>query len=67
MEIGIAEDAWHRSRACDTGACVEAARVGDTLALRDSVDPTPFLRFTGQQWGDFVLGVRAGEFDLSDH
>ena len=67
MEIGIAEDAWHRSRACESGACVEAAHVGDTYALRDSVDPAPFLRLTGPQWHEFLAGIRAGEFDLAGH
>lgn len=60
-------DGWRRSSAC-TGAdstCVEVAvRAGD-VAVRDSKDPGgPELRFSPAEWGAFVRGVRAGEFEL---
>jgi hypothetical protein len=33
--------------------------------IRDSKDrAAPPQRFTSQEWSDFVLGVKAGEFDV---
>ncbi|GIE35476.1 hypothetical protein Ait01nite_085210 [Actinoplanes italicus] len=54
---------WRRSRRCATGTCVEVARVGDRMLVRDSkdLDIAP-LRFTEEQWEEFVAGVKAGTF-----
>jgi hypothetical protein len=60
-------DRWHKSSLCDTGSCVEAAQVGDSVAVRDAKDPNgPILRFSRDEWDAFIAGVRRGEFDLSD-
>jgi Domain of unknown function (DUF397) len=59
--------AWRRSTRCGTGDCVEAAFVGDEVALRDSKDRRgPVLRFPTQSWAAFVQDVRAGLFDIPE-
>lgn len=53
---------WHRSSRCSSAACVEVARVGDAIHVRDSKDPAaPALRFTVAVWETFLAG--AAEFD----
>ncbi len=57
--------AWHRSSYCETGTCLEAARIGDMIQIRDSKDPAgPVLTFTLSEWKAFLQGVRALEFDV---
>jgi hypothetical protein len=47
-----------------TDNCVEVAFVNGAVAVRDSKDPTgPVLVFTPGEWGAFVGGAKAGEFD----
>jgi len=56
---------WRRSRRCETGNCVEVARIGESFAIRDSEDINgPILTFASTTWTDFVEGVRAGDFNL---
>ena len=64
MDTGGTDIGWHRSRRCETGGCVEASRIGGEYALRDSENPEPVLRFSGDVWSAFIVRVRAGEFDL---
>jgi Domain of unknown function (DUF397) len=46
------------------GNCVEVARDGDTVHLRDSKHPEDgTLAFTVDEWAAFLAGVHAGEFD----
>jgi hypothetical protein len=46
------------------GACVQLARDGDMIALRDSKSPeTPPLHYTRQEIAAFLDGARSGEFD----
>ncbi len=56
--------AWRRSTRCSGGQCVEVAKVGDQVLLRDSKNPqqTP-LTFSADGWDAFTLGLSAGEFD----
>lgn len=47
--------------------CVAVARAPDgSVAVRHSQDSDPdkILVFTKEQWGAFVKGVKAGEFDV---
>jgi len=58
---------WLRSRhgRCETAACVEVSKSGETVRVRDSKDPAgPVLSFTEAEWKSFVAGVRAGDFEL---
>jgi len=52
------------SRSVGSGACVELARDGDMIALRDSKNPgiAPF-RYTHDEISAFLAGVKLGEFD----
>jgi hypothetical protein len=58
---------WRRSRhgRCESGVCIEVARVGEAVLVRDSKDPAgPVLTFTINEWTAFVAGVRADDFEL---
>ena len=56
---------WRKSvKTQNSGACVEVARVGDTIGVRDSKDPDgPVLRFTVREFEAFLDGAGNGEFD----
>jgi hypothetical protein len=59
---------WHKSTRSggNGGDCVEVAgNLPGIVALRDTKDPDgAVLIFTNEEWGAFLDGVRAGEFDL---
>ena len=57
---------WITSRGCNNSACVQVAHLpGGMVAIRDSKDVTkPAHVFDGSEWEAFVVGVKAGEFDL---
>lgn len=45
--------------------CVEVARAGEVIGVRDSKDQTgPVLAFTPHEWRTFVGAVKEGEFDI---
>jgi len=56
---------WRRAqRSVANGACVELAPVNGMVAMRDSKDPDgPVLMYTATEWGAFLHGAKAGEFD----
>lgn len=56
---------WRRSSLCNDAACVEVARLGHEVLVRDSKSPGPALVFTHEQWQAFLIGVKAGEFDVT--
>jgi hypothetical protein len=52
------------SSSVGTGACVELARDGDMIALRDSKNPgLPPFRYTAPEIAAFLAGAKRGEFD----
>ncbi|MDI6103494.1 DUF397 domain-containing protein [Actinoplanes sp. NEAU-A12] len=59
---------WHKSTRSggNGGDCVEVAgNLPGIVAIRDTKDPGgATLVFTREEWGVFLAGVRAGEFDL---
>ena len=57
---------WRKSTRSDAnGQCVEWADLGNTVAVRDSKDPSgPVLVFTPGEWRSFVEGIKDGEGDL---
>jgi hypothetical protein len=57
--------AWRKAqRSVPNGACVEVARAGGMLAMRDSKDPDgPVLMYTPSEWHAFLDGAKKGEFD----
>lgn len=56
---------WQKSTASEPQqGCVEFAKVGNIVALRDSkVEGGPILQFNEQEIGAMVAGVKNGEFD----
>jgi Domain of unknown function (DUF397) len=57
--------AYRTSSRCSAGGCVEVASLPDGGAVvRDTKDRTVGLMFDGQEWADFVAGVKNGEFDF---
>ncbi|MFI6077528.1 DUF397 domain-containing protein [Actinoplanes sp. NPDC051343] len=56
---------WHKARRCNNGACVEVARDGDRILVRDSKAPQSApLKFTQEEWDHFLAGAREGDFDF---
>lgn len=55
---------WRKSSfSADTASCVEVARHGDIVLVRDSKDPDgPVLQFTPDEWHAFLAGCRNGQF-----
>lgn len=52
---------WIRSSRCESGNCVEVARDGSTVLVRDSKNPdAPALPFSERQWMGFLSNVRSG-------
>lgn len=52
---------WRKSRRCDSGNCIEVARNGEFVLVRDSTHPDgPTLRFHKSDWDAFIAGLRAG-------
>jgi hypothetical protein len=58
---------FRKARAsADNGGCVEVARNGDKVVVRDSKDPNgPTLTFTAYEWACFLDGAGKQEFDFS--
>lgn len=57
-----------RSSHCrNNSGCVDVAINDGQVEIRDTKQglASPFLRFTPQEWEDFLLGVHAGEFELT--
>lgn len=55
--------AWRKSSRCGTSTCVEVARLGEAILVRDSKNPEAgTLAFTEAEWDAFTAGVLAGEF-----
>jgi hypothetical protein len=56
---------WLKSSYCADSACVEVAKVGDRIAVRDAKRlDQPNLSFTREQWHDFLGGIRDADFDF---
>jgi len=56
--------AWRKSRKSQQADCVEVARLGGTVFVRDSKDRTgPRLQFTSEQWKAFVGKIPGAAFN----
>ncbi len=56
--------AWRKSKASDTGNCVEVAFGSESVLIRHSKNPSgPVLSFSRPEWAAFLHGARGGEFD----
>lgn len=55
---------WRVSRTCEGGACIQIARRGESVLIRNSNQPEgPVGVFTTDEWRDFLIGVKGGDFD----
>lgn len=57
---------WVKSSRSDNSGpyCVELAKAGEVVAVRDSKNPHgPVLVFTPDEFGAFLAGAKDGEFD----
>jgi hypothetical protein len=56
---------WRKStRSGAAGHCVEIASEASVVFVRDSKDVAgPILTFAAPGWGEFIAGVRNGDFD----
>lgn len=65
MRVSQSTLTWVRAKRCESGNCVEIARVDDKIAVRNSTQPDgPVVTFTKAEWDAFVHGVVDGDFDL---
>ena len=51
------------SRSATLNACVELASEGNDILLRDSKNPTVYLRYSRLEIDAFLFGAKRGEFD----
>jgi hypothetical protein len=58
-----AQAVWRRARACAATECVEVTALAGEVAVRGSRIPDVVLTFTNPEWGAFLRGVKAGDFD----
>ncbi len=55
---------WRTAEKSGGGDCVEVARHGNQVAVRDSKNPDGgVLLYTPREWDCFLDGARRGEFD----
>lgn len=56
---------WRKAQqSVQNGQCVELARAGSMIAIRDSKNPAgPMLMYTAAEWRAFLDGAKHGEFD----
>lgn len=59
-------EVWRSSGYCDEGcSCIEVSHTSDEWHVRDSKNQDgPVLTFNKKEWKAFILGVKAGEFDI---
>jgi hypothetical protein len=56
---------WTKSTASGSSGCVEVARAGEMVLVRDSKNPSESaLKFSEAEWMAFLVGARAGEFNI---
>jgi len=61
---------WRRSSYCSHDTCVEVARLGNRILVRDSkAQNGPVLAFPEAEWTAFLEGIGRGQFNLppGDH
>jgi hypothetical protein len=58
------EPAWHTSRRCDSGQCLQVRTSGEAVLVRSSADPDDrYVTLSRDEWRAFVAGVKEGDFD----
>jgi predicted secreted Zn-dependent protease len=54
---------WQKSSYSQQGNCIEIARHGPDVIIRDTDNPANFITVTAADWQAFLAGVKADEFD----
>ena len=55
---------WLISSSCEGGQCIKVARVGGSVMIASTNDPEGSVsEFSTDEWRQFVVGVRLGDFD----
>ncbi|GAA5071704.1 hypothetical protein HNP84_007829 [Thermocatellispora tengchongensis] len=55
---------WQTPPNCAGGNCIQVARSGDGVLMRDSKNPDmPHIRFSPESWAAFVRNVKTGRYD----
>ena len=55
---------WRTSLTCESAGCVGVARQGDFVIVRSTSNlEAPVSKFTLEEWGHFLAGVKQGDFD----
>lgn len=55
---------WFMSHACESGACIKVARRGKSVLIGNTNSPEgPFMEFTTEEWRNFLVGAKGGDFD----
>ena len=64
----IRDGQFRKSGSSDTGGCVEVAALpGGGIRVRDSKNQAGHvLAYTEHEWECFIVGAKAGEFDLPE-
>ncbi|MEV4345986.1 DUF397 domain-containing protein [Actinoplanes sp. NPDC049596] len=65
MSRNTQELSWRRATKCSGGTCVEVARSGDKVLVRDSKSPEAVQEYTSAEWSAFTAAVKSGEFDFT--
>jgi Domain of unknown function (DUF397) len=65
MTYGLgSEPTWRRVTTCEGGACVEVARIGDTIMVRSSRNPdAPPAALSSDEWAEFLAEAKRGTLD----
>jgi hypothetical protein len=52
---------WRKE--CESGACLEIARDGETVMMRNSAHPDVVVFLTNNEWANFIASAKKGSFD----
>lgn len=56
--------AWRTPLRCDSGACVQVAANGEMILVADSKAPEgPVLSYTRNEFEEFILSAKNGDYD----
>lgn len=60
----MSDNLWQESSFCQSGnSCIGVRKVGKAIQLRESDQPDELITTTPEKLRDFILGVKAGEYD----
>jgi hypothetical protein len=54
---------WRKASFCQSGECLEIAKLNNMIVMRDSKDPRYMLPHTVEEFRFLVQSIKAGEYD----